>query len=119
MAGGSDSFGDLAFEGRAQAREVQVAVDATELLAQIGQDPRRGLLPARRRGSQELRGTSSITRASGKSHIVLARVPRHHRLSDALFPVGRHRPHQIGGGTCALNDAHRAREPYTTAPYAP
>jgi len=45
MAGGSDSFGDLAFEGRAQAREVQVAVDATELLAGLDHP---GCAPAHR-----------------------------------------------------------------------
>jgi len=33
MAGTSDYFGDLAFEAGAQVRAVQVAVDATELLA--------------------------------------------------------------------------------------
>ncbi len=86
------------------------------MLAEFGDDPRRY---ANAKARKNYGGTLPITRASGKSHIVLARVPRHHRLSDALFPVGRHRPHQIGGGTCAPNDAHRAREPYTTAPYAP
>ncbi len=53
------------------------------MLAEFGDDPRRY---ANAKAAKNYGGTLSITRASGKSHIVLARVPRHHRLSGALSP---------------------------------
>lgn len=75
------------------------------VLAEFGDDPHRY---ADGKGRKNYAGTAPITRASGKSRVVLARVARNRRLADAL--------HQWA--FCALTsspgartyyDAHRAR----------
>ena len=51
------------------------------MLGEYGDDPNRYLSPKSRKNYA---GTSPITKASGKSHVVLARFARNHRLGDAL-----------------------------------
>ena len=51
------------------------------VLAEFGDDPKRYCTAKSRRNYA---GTSPITRASGKSHVVLARHTRNRRLADAL-----------------------------------
>ena len=52
------------------------------VLAEFGDDPSRY---ATARARKNYAGTAPITRASGRSHVVLARVARNRRLSDALY----------------------------------
>ena len=51
------------------------------VLAEFGDDPNRY---ANAKSRRNYAGTSPITRASGKSHVVLARHKRNRRLADAL-----------------------------------
>ena len=51
-------------------------------LAEFGDDPNR-YVDAKSR--KNYAGTSPITRASGKSHVVLARYARNRRLADACY----------------------------------
>lgn len=51
------------------------------VLGEFGDDPTRYSGPKSRKNYA---GTSPITKASGKSHVVLARFARNHRLGDAL-----------------------------------
>lgn len=55
---------------------------AARVLAEFGDDPTRWPDPASRRAYA---GTAPITRASGRSHVVLARFIRNKRLSDACY----------------------------------
>jgi transposase len=75
------------------------------VLAEFGDDPHRY---ANAKARKNYGGTSPLTRASGKSHIVLARVARNRRLADALhqwaFAALTASPEAR-----ALYDAHRAR----------
>jgi hypothetical protein len=52
------------------------------VLAEFGDDPNRY---ADAKSRKNYAGTSPITRASGKSHVVLARYARNRRLADALY----------------------------------
>ena len=52
------------------------------MLAEFGDDPHRY---ADARARKNYAGTAPITRASGKSRVVLARVARNRRLADALY----------------------------------
>ena len=52
------------------------------VLAEFGDDPNRY---ADAKSPKNYAGTSPITRASGKSHVVLARYARNRRLADALY----------------------------------
>lgn len=75
------------------------------VLAEFGDDPHRY---ADARARKNYAGTAPITRASGKSRIVLARVARNRRLADALyqwaFSALRASP-----GARSYYDAQRAR----------
>ena len=53
----------------------------TRVLGEFGDDPNRYAGPKSRKNYA---GTSPITKASGKSHVVLARFARNRRLADAL-----------------------------------
>ncbi len=55
---------------------------AARVLAEFGDDPHR-YIDAKAR--KNYAGTSPITRASGKSRVVLARIARNRRLGDALY----------------------------------
>ncbi len=55
---------------------------SARVLAEFGDDPHRY---ADARARKNYAGTAPITRASGKSRIVLARVARNRRLADALY----------------------------------
>ena len=74
------------------------------VLAEFGDDPNRY---ANAKCRKNYAGTSPITRASGKSHIVLARYARNKRLADACylwaFATLTHSP-----GARAFYDQHRA-----------
>ena len=76
------------------------------VLAEFGDDPKRYCTAKSRRNYA---GTSPITRASGKSHVVLARHTRNRRLADALdqwaFCSLKHSP-----GARAYYDELRGRE---------
>jgi len=74
------------------------------VLAEFGDDPNRY---ADAKSRKNYAGTSPITRASGKSHVVLARYARNRRLADACylwaFATLTHSP-----GARAFYDQHRA-----------
>jgi transposase len=74
------------------------------VLAEFGDDPNRY---ADAKSRKNYAGTSPITRASGKSHVVLARYARNKRLADACylwaFATLTHSP-----GARAFYDQHRA-----------
>ena len=74
------------------------------VLAEFGDDPNRY---ADAKCRKNYAGTSPITRASGKSHVVLARYARNRRLADACylwaFATLTHSP-----GAKAFYDQHRA-----------
>ena len=74
------------------------------VLAEFGDDPNRY---ADAKSRKNYAGTSPITRASGKSHVVLARYARNRRLADACylwaFATLTHSP-----GAKAFYDQHRA-----------
>ena len=74
------------------------------VLAEFGDDPNRY---ADAKCRKNYAGTSPITRASGKSHVVLARYARNKRLADACylwaFATLTHSP-----GAKAFYDQHRA-----------
>lgn len=74
------------------------------VLAEFGDDPNRY---ADAKSRKNYAGTSPITRASGKSHVVLARYARNKRLADACylwaFATLTHSP-----GAKAFYDQHRA-----------
>jgi transposase len=85
------------------------------VLAEFGDDPNR-YLDAKSR--KNYAGTSPITRASGKSHVVLARYARNKRLADACYlwaftalsasPGARHFYNQRRAGGDTHNRALRA-----------
>ena len=58
------------------------SVLGARVLAEFGDDPHRC---ADARARKNYAGTAPITRASGKSRVVLARVARNRRLADALY----------------------------------
>ncbi len=60
------------------------------VLAEFGDDPNRY---ADAKCRKNYAGTSPITRASGKSHVVLARYARNRRLADVLLPLGLRHAH--------------------------
>ncbi len=72
---------------------------SARVLAEFGDDPHRY---ADAKGRKNYAGTAPITRASGKSRVVLARVARNRRLADAL--------HQWA--FCALTSSPGARTYY-------
>jgi hypothetical protein len=59
-------------------------------------------------------GTAPITRASGKSRIVLARFARNRRLADALYPVGVQRSTELTRRPCPSTTPSAQKEPPTT-----
>jgi transposase len=71
------------------------------VLAEFGDDPTRYADPKARKNYA---GTSPITRASGKRHVVLARVARNRRLADACYLWS----------FCALSSSPGARRYYDT-----
>ena len=75
------------------------------VLAEFGDDPNRYSDAKARRNYA---GTSPITRASGKSHVVLARHVRNRRLADALYQQA-FSAITTSAGARAYYDAHRAR----------
>ena len=75
------------------------------VLAEFGDDPHRY---ADAKARKNYAGTAPITRASGKSRIVLARYARNRRLADALYQWA-FSALQRSPGARALYDAQRAR----------
>ncbi len=75
------------------------------VLAEFGDDPHRY---ADARARKNYAGTAPITRASGKSRVVLARVARNRRLSDALYQWAFSALTNSAGAR-AYYDAHRVR----------
>jgi hypothetical protein len=75
------------------------------VLAEFGDDPHRY---ADAKARKNYAGTSPITRASGKSRVVLARYARNRRLADALYQWA-FSALQRSPGARALYDAQRAR----------
>ena len=75
------------------------------VLAEFGDDPHRY---ADARARKNYAGTSPITRASGKSRVVLARYARNRRLADALYQWAFSALTRSPGAR-ALYDAQRAR----------
>lgn len=75
------------------------------MLAEFGDDPHRY---ADARARKNYAGTAPITRASGKSRVVLARVARNRRLSDALYQWA-FSALTSSAGARAHYDVHRAR----------
>jgi len=73
------------------------------VLAEFGDDPNRY---ADTKSRKNYAGTSPITRASGKSHVVLARYARNQRLADACYPWA-FAALNTSPGTRAFYDAHR------------
>jgi hypothetical protein len=80
-------------------------VIGARVLAEFGDDPNRF---ADAKCRKNYAGTSPITRASGKSHVVLARYARNRRLADALY-VWAFAALTASPGARAFYDAHRAR----------
>lgn len=72
---------------------------SARVLAEFGDDPQRY---ASAKSRKNYAGTSPLTRASGRSHIVSARFVRNHRLYDALDQVA----------LCAINDSRGCRNFY-------
>ena len=86
------------------------------VLAEFGDDPNRY---ADAKSRKNYAGTSPITRASGKSHVVLARYARNRRLADACY-LWAFAALTASPGARAFYDQHD--EPTatpTTAPYEP
>ncbi len=75
------------------------------VLAEFGDDPTRYTNPKARKNYA---GTSPITRASGKSHVVLTRVATNKRLRDALH-LQAFSALSTSPGARAYYDAHRAK----------
>jgi len=75
------------------------------VLAEFGDDPHRY---ADAKARKNYAGTAPITRASGKSRVVLARVARNRRLADALYQWA-FSALSSSPGARAYYDAHRAR----------
>ena len=75
------------------------------VLAEFGDDPHRY---ADARARKNYAGTAPITRASGKSRVVLARYARNRRLADALY-LWSFSALNGSPGVRALYDAQRAR----------
>jgi transposase len=75
------------------------------VLAEFGDDPHRYPDPRSRRNYA---GTSPITRASGKTRVVLARHTRNRRLADALYQQA-FAALTASPGARAYYDTHRAR----------
>jgi transposase len=75
------------------------------VLAEFGDDPDRYPNPRSRRNYA---GTSPITKASGKTRVVLARHTRNRRLADALYQQA-FAALTASPGARAYYDAHRAR----------
>jgi transposase len=76
------------------------------VLAEFGDDPHRY---ADAKARKNYAGTSPITRASGKSHVVLARYARNRRLADALYQWAFSALTRSPGAR-ALYDHQRARK---------
>ncbi len=74
---------------------------SARVLAEFGDDPHRY---ADAKARKNYAGTAPITRASGKSRVVLARVARNKRLADALYQWA----------FCALGSSPGARAYYDT-----
>jgi hypothetical protein len=74
------------------------------VLAEFGDDPNRY---ANAKCRKNYAGTSPITRASGKSHVVLARYARNRRLADACY-LWAFATLGASPGARAFYDAHRA-----------
>jgi len=74
---------------------------SARVLAEFGDDPHRY---ADAKARKNYAGTAPITRASGKSRVVLARVARNRRLADALYQWA----------FCALSSSPGARAYYDT-----
>ena len=75
------------------------------VLAEFGDDPHRY---ADAKARKNYAGTSPITRASGKSRVVLARYARNRRLADALYQWAFSALTRSPGAR-ALYDGQRAR----------
>jgi len=75
------------------------------VLAEFGDDPHRY---ADAKARKNYAGTAPITRASGKSRVVLARVARNRRLADALYQWA-FSALSSSPGARAYYDAHRVR----------
>ena len=75
------------------------------MLAEFGDDPHRY---ADAKARKNYAGTAPITRASGKSRVVLARVARNKRLADALYQWA-FTALTSSPGARAYYDAQRAR----------
>jgi len=73
------------------------------VLAEFGDDPNRY---ADAKSRKNYAGTSPITRASGKSHVVLARYARNQRLADACY-LWAFSALTASPGARAFYDAHR------------
>lgn len=76
------------------------------VLAEFGDDPHRY---ADARARKNYAGTAPITRASGKSRVVLARYARNRRLADALYQWA-FSALQRSAGARELYDSQRARK---------
>jgi transposase len=76
------------------------------VLAEFGDDPHRY---ADAKARKNYAGTAPITRASGKSRVVLARYARNRRLADALYQWAFSALSRSPGAR-ALYDSQRARE---------
>ena len=75
------------------------------MLGEFGDDPHRYSDP---RSRKNYAGTSPITKASGKTRVVLARHARNRRLADALYQQA-FAALTTSPGARAHYDAHRAR----------
>jgi transposase len=78
---------------------------AARVLAEFGDDPERY---ADARARKNYSGMAPVTRASGKSRVVLARHARNRRLADALY-LQAFAALTASPGARAYYDAHRAR----------
>jgi transposase len=74
------------------------------VLAEFGDDPNRY---ANAKSRRNYAGTSPVTRASGKSRVVLARYARNRRLADACY-LWAFAALNTSPGTRAFYDTHRA-----------
>lgn len=97
--------------GRHPAAEIVLSqpglgtVLGARVLAEFGDDPTRYADPKARKNYA---GTSPITKASGKSHVVLTRVATNKRLRDALH-LQAFSAISSSAGARAYYDEHRAR----------
>ena len=88
---------------------------AARVLAEFGDDPNRY---ADAKCRKNYAGTSPITRASGKSHVVLARYARNKHLADACY-LWAFAALQASPGARTFYDARRARgDTHNRAPRA-